>query len=204
MQWFINPYGVCLAFIPRSGSTTFARAILNQYYPELLPRLTNCHFPSGITEAAPQFICPSINTPGPNDTRIALIRDPIERFKSGFSRVSKGRSIQEVIDSLINKTEKVVNIHIAKQSNRIKYVDNIILYKFPIAIEAVANELGLIEIPPQENESSDGEKPDLSETQIAQLQQYYNEDIELYNKAFSSYDKLANLPIQEQQSNLSV
>ena len=204
MQWFINPYGVCLAFIPRSGSTTFSRAILNQYYPELLPRLTDCHFPPGRTEVAPQFICPSVYLPGPNDTRIALIRDPIERFKSGFPRAAKGRSVQEVIDSLLNKTEKVVNVHIAKQSDRIKYVENIILYKFPIAIEAVANELGLIEIPPQENESPDGEKPDLSQAQIAQLQQYYSEDIELYNKAFSSYDKLANLPIQEQQSDLGV
>lgn len=189
MQWFVNPYGVYLAFIPRSGSTAFARAILNQYYPELLPRLTNCDFPPGRTEVAPQFICPSVNFPEPNGTIIALIRDPIERFKSGFSRASKGRSIQEVIDSLINKTENVVNIHIAKQSDRIKFVENIILYKFPIAIEAVANELGLIEIPPQENESLDGEKPELSPEQIIQLQNYYSEDIELYNKAFTDYSK---------------
>lgn len=191
MQWFINPYGICLAFIPRSGTTAFSRALLNQYYPELLPRLTDCDFPPGRTEVAPQFICPSINFPGPNDTSVALIRDPIERFKSGFFRASKGRSVQEVIDSLINKTEKVVNVHIAKQFDRIKYVENIILYKFPIAIEAVANELGLIEIPPQENESPENEKPELSPEQILQLQQYYAEDIVLFNKAYIDYEKLA-------------
>lgn len=189
MQWFINPYGVSLVFIPRSGSTAFARALLNQYYPELLPLLINCNFPPGRTEVAPQFICPSVGTPGTNDIAIALIRDPIERFKSGFSRAANGRSVQQVIDDLINKTEKVVNIHIAKQNDRIKNVTNLILYKFPIAIEAVANELGLIEIPPQENESVDGDKPELTQTQIEQLQSYYAEDIELYNKAFSDYLK---------------
>lgn len=189
MKWFINPYNACLAFIPRCGSTAFSRSIITQYYPELLSRLTDASFPVGVSEVKPQFICPFINYVSTEYRPIALIRDPIDRFKSGFNKASNGKSVDQLIEELTNKQNKSVNVHIRKQSDRISNIQNIILYKFPVGIEAAANELGLIQIPSQENESQINIKPELTSSQIDQLKEYYSEDLDLYSRAFVDYNK---------------
>jgi hypothetical protein len=197
MNYFKTPSNKYLAFIPRSGSTSFARAIINQFYPELLPRLEKKH--PNKTDPKPQFICPSSSFPD-GDT-YALIRDPVERFRSGFSRANFGRTVDEVIEDLF-RGECIMNVHIEPQSDRIKYQNDIKCFKFPEGINALSEALGMTP-PEQENESEDGEKPNLTQKQIDNLRKYYFKDVELYENASVEYTPTTAEPTTAEPTNIN-
>jgi hypothetical protein len=187
MSWLITPdRSKCLAFIPRCGSTAFGRAMLVRYYPELVERLTKCHKPPGGKAAPPQLVCPSVGAPPEDAERFALIRDPIERFRSGLNRISRKRNIpaDEAIAALRGNRGRY-DVHVRSQYLFIAGVERVKLYRFPEGIAACAAAMGL-PVPPQENESPAGAKPSLTAAQESALRDIYQDDFALFAAASSS------------------
>lgn len=187
MSWLITPdKSKCLAFIPRCGSTAFGRAMLARYYPELVDRLTKCYKPPGGKSAPPQLVCPSVQTPPEGAECFALVRDPVERFRSGLNRVVRGRNISvDVAIQWLRENPKASNIHVRPQHSFLSGVEGVKMYRFPDGISACAIAMGL-PAPPQENESPAGSKPVLTSAQESALREIFQKDLELFAAAASS------------------
>lgn len=188
MRFFILPDGDQLAFVPRTGSTAWANAIINKYYPELKTKLDSLNTPLG-RKASPQFILPATDTAFPDAVHL-VIRDSIERFKSGFTRSANGKSVDQVIDDLL--TGKTANIHIRRLTDQFSTLEGFKMYRWEFDLEQLAFDLGLDGVPPIENESGDGEKPILTDSQISKLKLYYADDISIYDSIVRGGLPLAN------------
>lgn len=171
-----------MAFIPRTGSTAWARAILNKFYPELEIREKNLHLPKG-KKLAPQFLVPSeiiqIDT---NNQIVGVTRNPIERFRSAFSKLNY-QTVDEAIAKIKSaKSLKMVNAHIRSVSDT--YGETIKLikwYAYEKDLEALAIDIGLGEVPAKINVSTD-RKPDLTPSQVKALREIYAADIKLHEE----------------------
>ena len=179
MRFWILPNGTNLAFIPRTGSTAWAQAILNTFYPENEKQRNQTHCPKDADEAAPQFFVPS--TESPKGILLGVIRNPLERFRSGFSKAAKGRSVDKFTTDLILGKDYPVNIHIRKVSDQFSdYLANIKWYKYETDLETLATDLGLSSVPAPANESEEATKPVLTNGQEAKLKQYYAADMKIW------------------------
>ena len=179
MIFWILPNGTNLAFIPRTGSTAWAQAILDTFYPEEEKKRKQTHCPKDSDEAAPQFFVPSTRFPEGN--LVGVIRDPIERFRSGFSKAAKGRSVDVLTTDLILGKDHPVNVHIRKVSDQFSdYINDIKWYKYETDLEMLAKDLGLAKVPDPANESEEATKPVLTDGQIAKLKQYYSADMKIW------------------------
>jgi len=133
----------------------------------------------------------------PDRPTALLMRDPISRFRSaaGFLNISK--SIDKVLDVLINETgEAIVNdkerliggrrplasdTHLLKQSRFLHddHVEDLKIFKMPDQIDECAEWLGLPTPMVHKNETS-GPKPDLTPEQIEKIKHYYRKDVALW------------------------
>ena len=177
-----------MAFIPRTGSTAWAQTILDKLYPELKHVQENVHMPKGIkVKALPQFILPSERRLQHNDVGqlVAVTRDPIERFRSAFSRL-KCETVDEAIDKIkAAKHVKQVNIHIRSVTeNFIEASRMIKWYAYEKDLESLAIDIGLGEVPAKINVSTEP-KPDLTPSQIEALREIYAADIKLHEEVMN-------------------
>lgn len=166
------------AFIPRSGSTAWGQAILDKFYPELKKKQLRANTPNHKL-AKPQFFIPHTRRPEKDAEILGVVRDPIERFKSGYSRAAFGAIPHGLILEL--PQQKLINIHIRPLSIQFKnYIDQIKWYCYDNQLKQLATDIGLSDEPDILNKSDI--KPTLSEVDLELLNTFYAKDIELYNK----------------------
>ena len=174
-----------MAFIPRTGSTAWAQAIMDKLYPELKHVQENVHMPKGTKgKALPQFILPSERRPQCHNAGqlVAVTRDPIERFRSAFSRLNC-----ETVDEAIAKIKaakhvKLVNIHIRSVTENFLEASRMIKwYAYEKDLAALAVDIGLGEVPAKINVSTET-KPDLTREQVKALREIYAADIKLHEE----------------------
>ena len=177
MLFWKLPENKFLAFIPRTGSTAWGQAILDKFYPKDKIRQQKTDTPDN-TLAIPQFFIPSERDP--KGTVFGVIRNPIERFRSGFSRAAHGKTVDEII--AVMQTSKVINIHIRPITSQFEsFKGEIKWYKHESGLIDLAKDIGLDSVPDIQNESDENDKPTLTEEQIQKLNVVYAKDIELYN-----------------------
>jgi hypothetical protein len=179
MFWKL-PNNKLFAFVPRSGSTAWAQAIVDTFYPELQKKQHRVATPSG-EPGLPQFVLERVRFPKEGEL-YGILRDPIERFKSGYSRaVGTNVSTDDFIKSL--KNSKNVNAHIKPITSAFsRNCETIKWYIYETQLEQLAKDLGLAKIPEVKNKSPENAKPTLSDVQVNLLKEFYAKDIELYNK----------------------
>lgn len=192
MAYFITP-NYSLAFIPKSGCSTLSRAVIRAFQPVENNLIESGHYPDGKNADNSMWQGFVLREKYPSKQILALIRNPIERFRSAVAQF-KTTDVDLVIDSLINgnvffsggirgrQIKASTNQHFKPQ---IMWVDaSTKLYKFPDHINEAAAEIGFILPLPQINVAH-FQKPTLTEQQTAVLESYYAEDIALFNSITS-------------------
>ncbi len=184
MRYFITPkYDV--AFNPKVGSSTLARAIVRDFYPEVEAKIQNAAYPAGKGPDNSQWqgLCPSTETP--ERPVILLVRHPVERLRSAMAQF-KLTDVDAALDSLTSGTPVPLpraarplrdNVHFQQQSASVAGMTK--LYRFPDDLDAAAVEIGLSLPLPIINEAKD-EKPTLTPEQEKRVRSYYAVDVALY------------------------
>jgi hypothetical protein len=181
MLYWKLPNNKFMAFVPRTGSTAWGQAILDQFYPDEKLKQQRAVGPNNDL-AGPQYFIPNESEPPIDAEILGVIRNPIERFRSGFIRAANGRNIDQFISDLLSGKDKSVNVHIRPVVQQFDdYLSIIKWHKYETDLPALAAAIGLSGVPSLSNESNQEDKPDLSSDQIEKLQQYYADDIALYN-----------------------
>ena len=183
-------YFICgdklLALNAKVGTSSFARAIIKRYYPDIEKTITEAAYPEGKNADNQQFQLWIPYRSNPDRPVICLIRDPVERFRSAMAQVGLA-DVDAAIQELQNETGEygkkgriklVDNVHFIPQS-RI-YGNPISYYRFPEDIEEVATILDLALPLPSINEASN-DKPILTLQQEAAVKDFYSEDLILWN-----------------------
>jgi hypothetical protein len=192
MSYFITP-NYSVAFIPKSGCSTISRAVIKAFQTEEELLITTASYPVGKNADNSMWQGFVKREKYPSKSILAMIRNPIERFRSAISQFH-AVDVNAVIDSLINGSKFVSGTARGREINastnahfkpQILWVDaNTKLYKFPDHINEAAVEIGFTLPLPQINVAS-FTKPTLDEQQTAILESYYAEDIVLFNSITS-------------------
>lgn len=101
MYYYSTPnYSVALN--AKVGSSTMARLIIKQFYPEEHRKIVYARFPNAITENQKQWhwMCPGSQTP--DKPIVLMVRNPIDRFMTACQQIAiKHEDIDKAIDSLL-------------------------------------------------------------------------------------------------------
>lgn len=185
MRYFVTP-NYSLAFIPKSGCSTFSRSVIQSFQPEENGLIENAAYPEG-KNADNMMWQWMVNVEfSPTKPILAFIRDPLSRFLSGMVQFGL-TNVAAALESLTAGThlqlrKRTINLSINPHFlPQIKWVDaNTKLYKFPDHLNEGAQELGLITPLPTIN-AAKNTKPVPTPEQEAAILQYYIEDTILYN-----------------------
>ena len=114
----------------------------------------------------------------------AVVRHPIERFKSAFAKKLKGvpqlTAVGDFIDWLVEQDRGTLNWHYRPQSIIIGNFPNIKYYDFATQLDQLASDIGLQSPLPVINNTNSLLKPELTPEQITALENYYYDDMTLY------------------------
>jgi hypothetical protein len=182
--------GKAVAMIPKVGTSTLARAIIRDRYPEIEDLLQNrTHYPAGggPDNLRLQGMCPKAASLD-GKTLLVPVRDPVERFRSACAQMGWGSRVEAVLDELENPmdgskpTERAdANPHFCGQTMfaDARLAAAVKLYRFPDHLEVLAAEAGLALPLPTINDAN-GTKPDLTPAQLARVEAIYADDIALF------------------------
>jgi hypothetical protein len=165
-----------LALVTRSGSHTLFKAILEEFYPQnnqseqvLVHEHDRWHPVMNLSDIHDLSMFEITNL-----EYAVMVRDPIERFRSSCARV--GCTVGEGL-GMHNE-----NVHFwSMKSMGILESPNVKYFKFPEQISQCAIYLGLTNPVSHLNQENIDKKPILNQTDIIQIQQYYAEDLMIYN-----------------------
>lgn len=188
MPYYITP-NYSLAFIPKSGCSTFARATLNSFYPEEEALIQGGHYPEGKTADNTQWQFLAKKEHYPSKPVIAFIRHPLSRFLSAMAQENL-TDVDQTIDSVVNGTP----IGTMPKRNRprilarsphfvpqIKFVTPTAkLYKFPDHLSEGWAEIGFT-TPLLTVNAAKRPKPTLTAEQEQAVLEIYSEDLVLFN-----------------------
>jgi len=192
------------------GSSTMARAIISAFQPEFEALITTPHgdgngtaYPTGKT--ADDFLWHGAAEKVPaEDVKLAylLVREPVEKFRSAcqMSRVESVDDKLAVLEAGDNRDG-----HFFTQARFLETPCK--LYKFPEQLDDMAADVGLSLPLPVINESGHlvpGEKPTLSDAQIARVKAIYADDVRLFNTITSAGILSDSLPTEEELSAATV
>lgn len=107
MYYYTTP-NYCVALNAKVGSTSMARAIIQQFYPKADWIIHSAQFPPEVTEADRPFhwLCPG--TQSPDKPIVLLVRDPVNRFVTACQQVGiQKHDIDSAISSLVDDTSFV-------------------------------------------------------------------------------------------------
>lgn len=101
MYYYSTPnYSVALN--AKVGSSTMARLVIKQFYPEEHRKIVYARFPNAITENQKQWhwMCPGSQIP--DKPIVLMVRNPIDRFMTACQQIAiKHEDIDKAIDSLL-------------------------------------------------------------------------------------------------------
>jgi len=186
-MYYLTPTVAIVAAF-KCGSSSVARAVIKQFYPDTEAKLQNAHYPAGQGPNDKQwqgFVPHAEQTDLP---KLMLIRDPVERFKSAMAQFAL-TDVDAAIDSIQN--DNVIqlqrgrrslkgNPHFTTQASLAS--GEVALYRFPDHLEQFATAAGLDYPLPVINEATNP-KPELTAEQIATLREIYADDVALYDAA---------------------
>lgn len=192
-KYFVLP--TCyIAFNAKVGSSSLARAIIRDFYPEIEAQLQRAAFPVGKNPDNTQWQgqCPA--TDAPDKQVLVLIREPIARFRSAIAQFNNvdvdlvlaamgtnGTVDHSTVNNRISKLNPGQNIHFSHQNSLLQVKDVIVkLYKFPDHLDNLAAEAGLTLPLPIINEAK-REKPTLTQEQESRILSYYAKDKEIFD-----------------------
>jgi len=127
-------------------------------------------------------------TPTPIGTPYAIIRDPVDRFVSAYALGTGGvpawYPVGDFIDWLVQQDQTNLNPHFVSQTRLLgdTIPENIVFQDFAKDLTPLAVTLGLPTPLKVKNASKPEKKPTLTPEQIAQLQDFYSDDVALYAK----------------------
>lgn len=182
MQFPIPAHGVLLHIPPKCGSSAIAEAIIREYHPALDARLARARHKGGRGVRMKHGMVPRAPatdagaSAGPT-RHIGLVRDPIERFRSGF-RYTGAADVAAAIDAL-ERDPHSCNPHVRPFSPLFPADVPIQLYRWPEHAAEFAASAGLAELRPV-NVTPAGGKPELTAKQIKRLRVVYAEDLALH------------------------
>ena len=185
-------YFVCgtrlLAFNAKCGTSTFAWAILRQFYPEIVKGLEEgtqwAHGGKTENQMLHRWV-PKRSSPYKMPVA-QIVREPVDRFKSAvafMNLVERAGSIDAVIDDLLNETATIdgmngtvaANFHFRPQS---RFTGELYYFRMD-QIELCADWLG-IKVPLKVINRSKRAKPQMTKAQEDLIRDYYSDDVELW------------------------
>jgi len=102
MYYYTTPnYSVALN--AKVGSSTMARLIIKEFYPNEHRNIVYARFPNGITENQKQWhwMCPGSTTP--DKPIVLMVRNPVDRFITACQQIAiKFEDLDKAIDSLLD------------------------------------------------------------------------------------------------------
>ena len=182
-----------MALNAKVGTSTFARAIVKKYYPEIDELLINSAYPEGQNADTQQVQLRVPYRTNPDRPVVLLVRDPVERFRSAMAQVG----LDDVDATLTELVEETGNYGSAGGLRNVKLVENVHFvpqnvsndvimagqslhtFAFPDEIDAAAEFLGL-DLPLITINEANGVKPDLTEAQVAAVREFYAADQALW------------------------
>lgn len=178
------------ALNPKVGTSSFARAIISKWHPDIEKMITEAAYPVGQSADTGQWQLMIPYRTKPVGEVICLVREPVERFRSAMAQVGIS-DVDATIYELINETGShpeyrpvrgrrllSEDVHFRPQS--VYSGDPIRHFRFPDQMEEAAKALGLSLPLPVINEGT-GIKPEISESQAAAIRELYAEDVALWN-----------------------
>ena len=166
-QYLTTPSGDHVASIPKSGSSSIAKAVLCELYPDKVPTFLGA---DPTDTPVWQGFVPKAETP---ENPCILVRDPVKRFASACvqAKMTPAEAIAH-----IESAEKI-NPHFSHTSAFLTPSDNR-LFLFPDQLPELAKELGLSEIGRVHASKATVE---LSKSEIAWVKKHYKDDCDLFN-----------------------
>lgn len=160
-----------LLWFPRSGSTAVARAIVETHHADLLAA-GNWSLANGVDEVPIKALCPSAASPPPGYAVAAILRDPVERFRSACAY--QGKSAAEALALLAADRGRGFR-QFAPIARLLPRRAKLFLFGDWEKIAA------WLEVPAiaQENAASTP-PPELTEAEHAAVREYYRDDLALY------------------------
>jgi hypothetical protein len=173
--WHNGNVGVAL--VTRSGSHSLFKSILQKYYPDI-PQ-DGSHFVNTEDRWHPVMNLPNIidmsHEPKEFLTKefAVVVRNPVERFTSSCARLMK--SPTEVLDNYMD------NVHVwTLKSMGLIDAPLVKYFLFDSQLQECATYLGLdLPLPELNGEPN---KPELSEEELIRVQNYFTDDIALYER----------------------
>jgi hypothetical protein len=187
MIYYYETPKYCIAHNPKVACTSFAHAIIKQFYPDINKKIEqNSSIFNG-----PTYILSCPKTQEPKKPIVCLIRNPIDRFISAINQTQI--NIETAIHCLLNDKEYHFPIyskprklkddgHFREQSKIVTQDTH--LFKFPEEIEIMANFIGITS--KIENLNKSNIKLRLTKDQEKFIYDYYYKDFILYEKVSKS------------------
>lgn len=188
-MYYVTP-NHAVPVILKVASSSLARAIIKQFYPQAEAAIQNAHYPAGHGPDDRQWhaICPKASKT--DLPKHMLIRDPVERFRSAMAQLGLSDP-GEVIDAIQADTR--IEAFVPRRASRPKYNPHFVaqetrasgevhLYRFPGHLEQFASAVGL-DYPLPTINTAIREKPLLTPTQETAVRGIYADDVALYAAA---------------------
>lgn len=183
-------YFICgdklFALNAKVATSTFARAVIKRYYPEIETTITSAAYPEGESADNGQWQNIVPYRVNPDRPVVCLVRDPVERFRAAMAQVGLD-SVDATLAELASESGQygmrrgvklAENVHFVPQSRVAG--DAVQYFRFPDQIDAAAASLDLPTPLPVINESN-GVKPTLTPEQEQQVRAFYADDVALWN-----------------------
>lgn len=178
------------ALNPKCATSSFARAIIARWHPDLEQLISTAAYPEGQSADTGQWQLMIPYRTRPAGEVICVVRDPVDRFRSAMAQVGIS-DVDTTLAELIHETGNhpeyrpvrgrrllSEDAHFRPQS---RFAGEPIRYfRFPDQLDAAAEALGLSLPLPAINEGSNG-KPTLAPEQEARIREIYADDVALWN-----------------------
>jgi hypothetical protein len=188
MSMYFKTPNYSVAMNAKVASSTLARAIISNFWPDQERLIQNAAYPEGTgPDSTPvHWLCPKEDSP--SRPVITLIRNPIDRFRSAMAQLNLTD-----VDQAIHSLETDTQIEFPRKARSLRAdphfrhqhalsVGDSTVYRVE-DIDVAAQVIGLSLPLPAINEASNP-KPELTQEQEARVLAFYAEDKALYDSIF--------------------
>lgn len=178
------------ALNPKVATSSFARAIIARWHPEIEQMISSAAYPAGQNADTGQWQLMIPYRTRPAGEVICLVREPVDRFRSAMAQVGLS-DVDATIEELVNENgthpeyhpvrgRRLLSEDVHFRPQSVYSGDPIRHFRFPDQMDEAAQALGLSLPLPVINEGT-GAKPEISEAQATAIREFYAEDVALWN-----------------------